>query len=141
MAVKISFPCVAQQFNLTVGTTPGTRYKSRALRTQKITTDTLIEEIVEVEGLTRGDVLNVLSALTERLKWHIGSGHSVQLGDLGTFTPYIHSQAQTTLALAKANIPNNTMKITFTPSVAFKKFIKDNVSFVEADIQITGLQP
>ncbi|MDR1848283.1 MAG: hypothetical protein LBR17_09270 [Bacteroidales bacterium] len=141
MPTKIDFPCVCQQFNLTAGNNPGMRYKSRALRTQRISTDTLVQEIIEIEELTRGTVLNVLAALNDRLKWHLGSGNTVVLGDLGTFTPYIHSETQTTLEAAKANIPNNQLSINFTPSIDFKKFIKDNVRFVEANLNITGLQP
>jgi nucleoid DNA-binding protein len=124
-----------------VGPNPGIRFKSRALRTQKIETDTLIEEIVETEGLTRGTVLNVLAALNDKLKWHLGSGDTVVLGDLGTFTPYVHSGSFTTANNAKAHIPDNQLSINFTPSTIFKKFVKDNVHFFDADLDITGLQP
>lgn len=59
----------------------------------RITTREVAEQLQEITSLGRGDVQSVLSHLGDVAARHLREGHSVQLGELGTFTPYIKSKA------------------------------------------------
>lgn len=59
----------------------------------RITTREVAEQLQEITSLGRGDVQSVLSHLGDVAARYLREGHSVQLGELGTFTPYIKSKA------------------------------------------------
>lgn len=59
----------------------------------RITTREVAEQLQEITSLGRGDVQSVLTHLGDVAARYLKEGHSVQLGELGTFTPFIKCKA------------------------------------------------
>lgn len=59
----------------------------------RVTTREVAEQLQEITSLGRGDVLSVLTHMGDVAARYLREGHSVQLGELGTFTPYIKCKA------------------------------------------------
>jgi predicted histone-like DNA-binding protein len=137
---NFEFPYVCVQRNQTVGLEPGTKYRRQQLNTGKLSFDGLVQKIVEREGLTRADVYAAVSALEDVIKEELCEGRSVNMKFLGTFTPYLQAENKNTLALAKTQ-GGGKIHIRFLPSPDFRKFIKDEVTLKEFNLQISGLQP
>ncbi|MBR4553583.1 MAG: DNA-binding protein [Bacteroidaceae bacterium] len=67
---------------------PGTttvKWYGSAVNTGVVKIDQLAEEMSSESTVTRHDVLSVLSSLQQHIMRHLALGHSVRLGDLGSF--------------------------------------------------------
>jgi nucleoid DNA-binding protein len=110
------------------GETPTPFYRKQEKRGLPISYESLVAEMVSVEGLTRSDIIAVVSALEDAIKRKIAQGHAVNVGYLGTFTPFIESKLHATPAQAEAD-RDVTLRCRFRPSVSFKSYLKGHVSF------------
>jgi predicted histone-like DNA-binding protein len=107
-------------------------------RTNNVTLDAIAKEISDATTVSYPDTLAALKAFEIHVSKHVLNGEAVKLGILGMFAPGIKATAKTTLAQVDAT----TIKrgyCRFYPSVDFKNAM-DKASFVEADLDITGLQ-
>ncbi|MDR0789322.1 MAG: HU family DNA-binding protein [Bacteroidales bacterium] len=136
---KLEFPFVKVMKNQTVGANPGTRYRKQRFNAGRISFDVLVKEITEREGLTRADVSAAVFALTDVIKEKIASGYSVEIGALGTLVPFLKSANKTTLAQVSVD-GEDEIHCTFRPSSEFSAFLKNDVTLVEANVDIHGLQ-
>ncbi|MDR0789569.1 MAG: HU family DNA-binding protein [Bacteroidales bacterium] len=136
---KFNFPYVIVKRIQSIGQTSISKFRRKEFRNGKTSFDVLIRKIIEREGLTRADVIAVVSALEDVIKEEIAEGRSVNVGYLGTFTPYLESKLMTTVTQAEEN-GGGIIRCRFRPSVDFSEFLKNEVSLKRAITDISGLQ-
>lgn len=61
------------------------KYYESAVNTGVVRIDELASEMAAESTVTRHDILSVLSSLQQHIMQHLALGHSVRLGDLGSF--------------------------------------------------------
>ncbi len=71
------------------------RYYGSAVKMGTVKIDELAEEMAQESTVTRHDVLGVLSSLQQHIMQHLAQGHSVRLGDLGSFYVTLHGYGAT----------------------------------------------
>ena len=81
----------------------------------------IIEEIAASTNLTQTDAISAISVMTDFVKEHLGKGHNINLGDLGTF-----SIEQTE---SKTNNNKQKAKICYCPSDNIQREINEKVRF------------
>ncbi|MBP1630269.1 MAG: hypothetical protein H6Q15_1162 [Bacteroidetes bacterium] len=67
------------------------KYYACATRFSQIKTKRVASDIMDLSSLSKGDVLNSLSSLSDVLRSHLSLGHSVKLDGIGTFSISITS--------------------------------------------------
>jgi len=90
----------------------------------KITKTEITKEIVNMSSLSRGDVSNVIENLLDTIPKYLLMGKSINLGEFGTLRLSFSSKGVEKPEEFKTNLIGNA-KVIFTPSVEFKKMLKD----------------
>ena len=80
-----------------------------------VSVDQLAEEISDSCTVNEADVLAVLRALQKHMYAHLRLGHSVRLGDVGSFRPAVYGKSAATPAEVTADSING-VRIRFRPS-------------------------
>ncbi len=105
-------------------------YPASTNKPEVININRLAREIEDLSSLSRGDILNVLSNLEKVAINHLREGHSVKLGDLGSFrTAILGKSAETAKEVTAANV--SRIRIAFTPSTTMKKEINPGAITLE----------
>ena len=112
-------------------------YKMRQITYPTVTSDQLVQEISQSQGINTGTTKAVIDALTNRIVHYMSLGHGVSMGGFGSFKPIFTSKVaqsleDTTLETLKKK------KIQFTPHKALQDMLS-NLSITEAEI--LSLQP
>ncbi len=89
----------------------------------RITTRSIAEEVAQITSLGRGDVYNVLSTLSDVAMRYVSMGYSVELGEMGTFTPRLSAKAVPANEVYGREHIRGVMA-RFTPSVELKAALK-----------------
>ena len=84
----------------------------------------IADDLVLISSLSRGDISSVIENFLDAIPKYLLKGHSVQLGDLGTFRISFSSEGvddpdSFTVGMIRGH------KIIFTPGPAFKKIFRD----------------
>jgi len=99
------------------------KFFAKAQTRAEVDLNRISQEIAYASSLTRGDVLNVLSALIDKIKEHLADGDMVSLGDFGKFQYQISCKGADTIEeFTRANIRNANIR--FRPGT----MIKDELS-------------
>ncbi|MBQ0022506.1 MAG: hypothetical protein KBT29_04620 [Prevotellaceae bacterium] len=106
-------------------------YKIAKIVMPKVSYDELLKDVAHAEGVNDTAALAVVRGLLNRMEVFLGLGHSVSLGEFGTFSPNLRVCVTQTIDDANAN----TIKkkhIRFIPGARLRDVIK-NMSVNEAD--------
>ena len=98
------------------------RWKSNG----KVDFDTLTNRIVSSSGLSKGDVIGVMAMLEEELVRSLQEGCSVQLGNIGYFSPKLKARAVTDRSEIRAGSIRVT-NVNFRSSAWLRKKVDTSV--------------
>lgn len=108
---------------ISVGLNPGNKYICVINRNGVMSQEQLADRIAEMSSLAYNDVLSALAALQMVIADATMNGITVQLDQLGNFTPFLNSKAVETEA--DANVESiKRLRVNFYPNVRFKKKLK-----------------
>ena len=123
---------------IVVGATPGVRFLPVIVRGTKVSQEDLITRISGASALAEGDVLNALRQMQVEISSAIRAGQSVELDQLGTYTPYLQVSTKETEEEVDASTIKR-VRVNFTPNSIFKNKLKTTpIEF--KDPKITGIQ-
>jgi predicted histone-like DNA-binding protein len=108
---------------IATGTNPGVKFLAVISRNGIMTQEQLIERIAGASALAENDVLSALRALQMVITDATMNGITVQLDQLGCFTPYLSAKAMDT----NEEVDTSTIRrvaIRFNPNVRFKSKLK-----------------
>ena len=101
-----------------------TAYRLQLVREQVVKYKQLCKNIASSTGIRKGEVEDVLDALSQQMVQMMEMGHPVQLGVLGTFKPTLRTKcAETMDELSTDNIVRR--RIQFIPGEIFKDMLAD----------------
>lgn len=107
-------------------------YKLQLVREQVVKYKQLCKNIAATTGIRKGEVEDVLDALSQQMVQMMELGHPVQLGILGTFKPTLQTKcAETMEELSVNNVVRR--RIQFIPGEVFKDMLADMEIETEAD--------
>lgn len=108
---------------ISVGLNPGDKYICVINRNGVMSQEQLADRIAEMSSLAYNDVLSALAALQMVIADATMNGITVQLDQLGNFTPFLNSKAVD--SEADANVESiKRLRVNFYPNVRFKKKLK-----------------
>lgn len=108
----------------TVGKNKGkTVYYAQAAPTQRLTSRTVEDMIMEKTSLSRGDVRHAITSLAEIVRWGLSEGIAVDLADLGSFKVEAHGKLMTNEADVNAGSIKSPV-IRFFPRQEMRKQAK-----------------
>lgn len=105
------------------GSNPGTKYLAVISRNGVMSQDQLIERIAGASALAENDVLSALRALQVVITDATMNGITVQLKELGNFTPYVLARAVDSEEMVDASTIKR-VKVNFYPNKRFKTKLK-----------------
>ena len=109
-----------------------TAYKLQLVREQTVKYKQLCKNIASSTGIRKGEVEDVLDALSQQMVQMMEMGHPFQLGVLGTFKPTIKTKCADTMdELSADNIIRR--RIQFIPGEIFKDMLAGMDIETEAD--------
>ncbi len=108
---------------ISVGSNPGMKHLAVISRNGIMTQEQLIERIAGASALAENDVLSALRALQVVITDATMNGITVQLDQLGTFTPYLSAMAKETAEEVDASTIRRLV-VRFNPNVRFKNKLK-----------------
>ena len=128
----MGFRVTKQEITLHYKEDKPTAYKLQLVREQVVKYKQLCKNISASTGIRRGEVEDVLDALSQQMVQMMEMGHPVQLGVLGTFKPSLLTKCAKTMEELSAN---NVVrrKIQFIPGEVFKDMLADMEIETEAD--------
>ena len=128
----MGFRVTKQEITLHYKEDKPTAYKLQLVREQVVKYKQLCKNISASTGIRRGEVEDVLDALSQQMVQMMEMGHPVQLGVLGTFKPSLLTKCAKTMEELSAN---NVVrrKIQFIPGEVFKDMLADMEIETESD--------
>ena len=120
----MGFRVTKQEITLHYKEDKPTAYKLQLVREQVVKYKQLCKNISASTGIRKGEVEDVLDALSQQMVQMMEMGHPVQLGVLGTFKPSLLTKCAKTMEELSAN---NVVrrKIQFIPGEIFKDMLAD----------------
>ena len=123
---------------IVVGATPGVKFLAVLVRSSLVSQEDLIRRISGASALAEGDVLSCLRQLQIEISAAVQAGASVELDQLGRFTPYLNVTTKDTEEEVDASTIKR-VRVNFTPNSIFKNKLKTTpIEF--KDPKITGIQ-
>ena len=123
---------------IAVGATPGVKFLAVISRNGVVSQEQLITRISGASALAEGDVLACLRQLQIEIASATMNGQTVELDQLGNFTPYVQAAAKETLEEVDASTIKRT-RVNFVPNKLFKTKLKSS-GYEYRDPAPTGLQ-
>jgi predicted histone-like DNA-binding protein len=123
---------------IAVGATPGIKFLAVISRNGVLTQEQLISRISASSALAEGDVLACLRQLQIEIAAATMNGQTVELDQLGNFTPYLLAKAKDTLEEVDTSSIKRT-RVNFVPNKLFKTKLKSS-GYEYRDPAPTGLQ-
>ena len=108
---------------ISVGTNPGEKFIAVISRNGVMTEEDLIQRIASASSLAENDILSAIRALQMVITEETMNGTTVQLNQLGNFTPYLSAKAMDTAEEVDASTIRG-IKVNFRPNVRFKNKLK-----------------
>jgi|SRR5690554_1273051 predicted histone-like DNA-binding protein len=109
--------------NISTGFSPGEKYLAVIDRSGIMNQEQLADKIADMSSLAYNDVLSALAALQMVIADATMSGVTVQLDQLGNFTPFLKSKAMETEEEANSESIQR-LRVNFYPNVRFKNKLK-----------------
>ncbi|MCD8178771.1 MAG: HU family DNA-binding protein [Tannerellaceae bacterium] len=115
-----------------------TKYYGQVVRSKLVPYKQLCQQLMVQSSATRGDVSLILDNLVDTILVHLENGHSVQLGDLGTFRMSAGSYGVESEDEFKASLMKRP-RVIFSPGAELRaraaqaKFEKDTVKTIIID--------
>ena len=110
---------------ISVGLTPGDKYICVINRNGVMGQEQLADRIAEMSSLAYNDVLSALAALQTVIADATMNGITVQLDQLGNFTPFLKAKAVATED--EANVESiKRLRVNLYPNVRFKNKLKSS---------------
>ncbi len=109
--------------NISTGFSPGEKYLAVIDRSGIMNQEQLADKIADMSSLAYNDVLSALAALQMVISDATMSGVTVQLDQLGNFTPFLKSKAMETEEEANSESIQR-LRVNFYPNVRFKNKLK-----------------
>ncbi|PZD76754.1 HU family DNA-binding protein [Mesonia sp. K7] len=112
-----------------ISATPKTAFMMQAIHTGEVNLERLAQEISHECTLSPTDVIAVLHALGDKVKFHLEEGKVFHLDNLGRFKIGFKAQAKST---PEALSPKNIQKfyVNYQPSLKLKKWLKKGLEVV-----------
>ena len=123
---------------IVVGATPGVKFLAVLVRSSLVSQEDLITRISGASALAEGDVLACLRQLQIEISAAVRAGASVELDQLGRFTPYLNVLVKETEEEVDVSSIKR-VRVNFTPNSIFKGKLKAT-PIEYKDPTITGLQ-
>lgn len=123
---------------IVVGATPGVKFLAVLVRSSLVSQEDLITRISGASALAEGDVLACLRQLQIEISSAVRAGASVELDQLGRFTPYLNVLVKETEEEVDVSSIKR-VRVNFTPNSIFKGKLKAT-PIEYKDPTITGLQ-
>ena len=108
---------------ISVGANPGEKFIAVISRNGVMTEEDLIQRIASASSLAENDILSAIRALQMVITEETMNGTTVQLNQLGNFTPYLSAKAVNTAEEVDASTIRG-IKVNFRPNVRFKNKLK-----------------
>ena len=108
---------------ISVGANPGEKFIAVISRNGVMTEEDLIQRIASASSLAENDILSAIRALQMVITEETMNGTTVQLNQLGNFTPYLSAKAMDTAEEVDASTIRG-IKVNFRPNVRFKNKLK-----------------
>ena len=108
---------------ISVGLTPGDKYICVINRNGVMGQEQLADRIAEMSSLAYNDVLSALAALQMVIADATMNGITINLNQLGNFTPFLKAKAVDTVDDANAESIKR-LRVNFYPNVRFKNKLK-----------------
>jgi len=117
-----------------------TKFYASIVRNEKVDLRTLVEEIAQSNTLNTADVFAVLESFLQMCTRYLSKGSPIDMGQLGTFSPSIHSLAED----VANDVDQNSIKrfkVNFRPSsllqerLGMVKFKKVSGDIVEVEVE------
>ncbi|NCC18599.1 MAG: hypothetical protein EOM29_06625 [Bacteroidia bacterium] len=108
---------------ISVGANPGEKFIAVISRNGVMTEEDLIQRIASASSLAENDILSAIRALQMVITEETMNGTTVQLNQLGNFTPYLSAKAMATAEEVDASTIRG-IKVNFRPNVRFKNKLK-----------------
>ena len=109
--------------NISTGFSPGEKYLAVIDRSGIMNQEQLADKIADMSSLAYNDVLSALAALQMVIADATMNGVTVQLDQLGNFTPFLKSKAMETEEEANSESIQR-LRVNFYPNVRFKNKLK-----------------
>ena len=135
---KIMFNYTKVKRRIVTGTTPGIKFLAIISRNGTMSEEQLIERIAAASSLAENDVLSAIRALQGEIVNATMNGITVELDQLGNFTPYLRAKAMETLEEVDASTIKR-VRVNFNPNQRFKSKLK-STGYEYRDPAPTGLQ-
>ena len=109
-----------------------TAYKLQLVREQTVKYKQLCKNVAASTGIRKGEVEDVLDALSQQMAQMMEMGHPVQLGVIGTFKPTLRTKCAKSMDdLSADNVVRR--RIQFIPGEIFKDMLADMDVETESD--------
>ena len=122
--------------NIHVGYSPGEKYLAKVVKGETVGFDALAEIVEKSTNVTKGDILNVLDAVSAATTSLIKLGHNVRFDRFGIFDLRVKVKAMNTPEEVTADTIER-ITIGFTPDVD----LKNNVKSVSISIEPYETEP
>ncbi len=110
-----------------------TVYVARPYCASKIDKDSLYDYVKESSGVQKEKVVRVMDALITQFEQLMMNGHTIHLGDFGTFKISFSSTSKDTPdGFTDKDIKNP--RIIFTPDIRLRKKVKERLFFTEMKV-------
>ena len=96
----------------------------QVVRYPNITSEQLVDEIVQTQGITKAQALSVIEAYINRMVHYMEIGHGVKMGNFGIFKPTINSKSTDDATKVNAGLIQKK-RILFYPGKDFRRMLSD----------------
>lgn len=96
----------------------------QVVRFPNITSEQLVDEIVQTQGVTKTQALSVIEAYINRMVHYMEIGHGVKMGNFGIFKPTINSKSTDDATKVNAGLIQKK-RILFYPGKDFRRMLSD----------------
>ena len=128
----MGFRVTKQEITLHYREDKPTAYKLQLVREQVVKYKQLCKNIAATTGIRKGEVEDVLDALSQQMVQMMELGHPVQLGIMGTFKPTLQTKCAKSMdELSVDNVVRR--RIQFSPGEVFKDMLADMEIETESD--------
>lgn len=128
----MGFRVTKQEITLHYREDKPTAYKFQLVREQVVKYKQLCKNIAATTGIRKGEVEDVLDALSQQMMQMMELGHPVQLGIMGTFKPTLQTKCAKSMdELSVDNVVRR--RIQFIPGEVFKDMLADMEIETESD--------
>lgn len=98
------------------------KYRILPLTSGTVTFEELVQQLEKVTAFSSGDIVGLVTALTDMLRFYLEQGYSVQMGDLGNFRLTFGSKGFDAPRKFVAQRDIRNVRVSYLPSKKLKQF-------------------